>query len=69
MTMSGSRAVRESCRSTAGISTARIAIVTSRVQPRFGNWTLPVVLENKSGDDWTLPVGESANFFRVRLSK
>ena len=33
------------------------------------DWTSPVMLENKSGDDWTLPVGASANFFRVRLSE
>ena len=33
------------------------------------NWSSPVVLENKSGDEWTLPIGESANFFRVRLSE
>ena len=37
--------------------------------PTLDNWSLPVVLENKSGDEWTLPVGESANFFRVRLSE
>ena len=32
------------------------------------DWTSPVILD-RSGDDWTLPVGESANFFRVRLSE
>ena len=37
--------------------------------PNLQNWTSPVVLENKSGDEWTLPAGKSANFFRVRLSK
>ena len=37
--------------------------------PNLQSWSSPVMLENKSGDDWTLPVGASANFFRVRLSK
>ena len=37
--------------------------------PVLDNWSSPVVLENKSGDDWTLPAGKSANFFRVRLSE
>ena len=39
------------------------------VTPNLQNWTSPVVLENKSGDDWTLPAGKTANFFRVRLSE
>ena len=39
------------------------------VTPNLQNWTSPVVLENKSGDDWTLPAGKSVNFFRVRLSE
>ena len=30
------------------------------------SWTAPVIL-NHSGDNWTLPSGYSANFFRVRL--
>ena len=33
-----------------------------------GDWTEPVELE-KSGNDWTLPAGKSANFFRVRLTE
>ena len=37
--------------------------------PTLDNWSSPVVLENKSGNDWTLPAGKSANFFRVRLSE
>lgn len=37
--------------------------------PNLQNWTSPVMLENKSGNDWTLPAGAAANFFRVRLSK
>ena len=37
--------------------------------PNLQNWSSPVMLENKSGDDWTLPVGAAANFFRVRLSE
>jgi len=32
------------------------------------DWTAPVVLEN-AGDDWKLPAGKSANFFRVRLTE
>jgi hypothetical protein len=31
------------------------------------DWTSPVELE-KSGNDWTLPSGQTASFFRVRLS-
>ena len=31
------------------------------------DWTSPVELE-KSGNDWTLPSGQTANFFRVRLT-
>ena len=30
------------------------------------SWTSPVILI-QSGDTWTLPSGQSANFFRVRL--
>ena len=37
--------------------------------PTLDNWSSPVTLENKSGNDWTLPAGKSANFFRVRLSE
>ena len=37
--------------------------------PNLQNWTSPVMLENKSGNDWTLPAGKSAHFFRVRLSE
>ena len=33
------------------------------------NWSSPVMLENKSVEDWTLPAGAEANFFRVRLSE
>jgi len=32
------------------------------------DWTSPVVLI-QSGDTWALPSGESANFFRVRLTE
>lgn len=32
------------------------------------SWTSPVIL-NHSGDNWTLPSGYSANFFRVRLTE
>lgn len=32
------------------------------------NWKSPVVLE-RDGDNWTLPSGKSANFFRVRVTK
>ena len=32
------------------------------------NWNSPVVLE-RDGDNWTLPAGKSASFFRVRLTK
>ena len=28
----------------------------------------PVTLQ-QNGDDWTLPAGKSANFFRVRLAE
>ena len=31
-----------------------------------GDWASPVTLQ-QNGNDWTLPAGESANFFRVRL--
>jgi len=34
----------------------------------LNNWNSPVVLE-RDGDNWTLPAGKSANFFRVRLTK
>ena len=36
--------------------------------PALDDWASPVFLD-RSGDDWTLPTGESANFFRVRLSE
>ena len=32
------------------------------------NWKSPVVLE-RDGNNWTLPSGKSANFFRVRMTK
>lgn len=32
------------------------------------DWSSPVFL-NRNGNDWTLPVGTSAHFFRVRLSE
>ncbi len=32
------------------------------------DWASPVTLQ-QSGNDWTLPSGESANFFRVRLEE
>ena len=32
------------------------------------NWILPVVLE-RDGDNWALPAGKAANFFRVRVTK
>lgn len=31
------------------------------------DWTLPVILENSSDNEWTLPAEEVARFFRVRL--
>ena len=33
-----------------------------------GDWASPVTLQ-QSGDNWTLPAGKSANFFRVRLEE
>ena len=33
-----------------------------------GDWASPVTLQ-QNGNDWTLPAGESANFFRVRLEE
>ena len=33
-----------------------------------GDWASPVTLQ-QNGNDWTLPVGKSANFFRVRLEE
>ena len=33
-----------------------------------GDWASPVTLQ-QSGNNWTLPAGESANFFRVRLEE
>lgn len=31
------------------------------------DWSSPVFLENNYGNDWTLPAGEDAKFFRLRL--
>ena len=31
-----------------------------------GDWASPVTLQ-QSGDNWPLPAGKSANFFRVRV--
>lgn len=36
--------------------------------PTLDNWNSPVVLE-RDGNNWTLPAGKSANFFRVRVTK
>ena len=36
--------------------------------PTLDEWSSPVIL-NRSGDDWTLPKGAAANFFRVRLTE
>lgn len=36
--------------------------------PSLDNWDNPVIL-NRRGNDWTLPSGKAANFFRVKLSK
>ena len=36
--------------------------------PDLEDWNLPVYLDC-DGDNWTLPPGESANFFRVRLEE
>lgn len=33
-----------------------------------GDWASPVTLQ-QNGDNWTLPAGKSANFFRVRLEE
>ena len=33
-----------------------------------GDWASPVTLQ-QSGDNWTLPAGKSANFFRVRIEE
>jgi len=33
-----------------------------------GDWASPVTLQ-QNGDDWTIPDGESANFFRVKLEE
>ena len=33
-----------------------------------GDWVSPVTLQ-QNGNDWTLPAGKSANFFRVRLEE
>lgn len=36
--------------------------------PTLDDWSVPVELD-RNGNDWTLPVGEEAHFFRVRLSE
>lgn len=36
--------------------------------PVLDNWSEPVFLE-RNGNDWTLPAGESAHFFRVQLGR
>lgn len=36
--------------------------------PNLQNWSSPVIL-NRTGNEWTLPVGAEANFFKVRLSE
>ena len=33
-----------------------------------GDWASPVTLQ-QSGDNWTLPAGKTANFFRVRIEE
>ena len=35
--------------------------------PSLDSWTSPVILI-QSGNSWSLPSGQSANFFRVRLT-
>ena len=51
-------------RKTGNIETGR----DKRGPPVGRDWSAPVTLQ-QSGNNWTLPAGQSANFFRVRLTE